>query len=167
MVGAGGFADPPALTPVEARQQGPETARRLLKGIQELGTQAAHRLQGSPDLPESKAAETSKARLSSGGAASESDPGSRDFSLNGSKAEGLSQEGIQSMASTSGQSGSYRLLEQKTSVQTNRTCLIPQYHENNLKAVRLCNKIECRKNQVVIATWKSLSKIRSIARCRS
>ena len=105
MLHAGGFADPPPLTAVEARQQGSDSPSKFLIGIQELGSQAVHRLQGSPDLPPTTS-DSSKARLSSGGAASTSDPGSRDFNLKDSETESTpinSQEGDQERVSPSGQ----------------------------------------------------------------
>lgn len=78
---AGGFQDPPPLNALEAKQTTSSSTQDLLKGFKELSEQAVHRLQGSPDeLPPSSDGED-RARLQSGGAASKSDPGSRDFQL--------------------------------------------------------------------------------------
>ena len=103
---AGGFQDPPPLSAVEAKQEGSSSAKDLLKGFKELSEQALHRLQGSPELLPPSSGPSDSARLESGGAASKSDPGSRDFQLGDSGPEpsrGPGQVSNSTEPSTSGQ----------------------------------------------------------------
>ena len=90
---------------MQAKQEGISSPQDLLKGLKELGEQAMHRLQGLPELPPPGSDSSDSARLQSGGAASKSDPGSRDFQLKDAGPEpgrGPGQVSDSAEASTSG-----------------------------------------------------------------
>ena len=80
----GGFQDPPPRSSSDAADGQASRPGNLAKGIQELGDEALQRLQGHPDVSDGEGREqglSDGAHLDSGGAASKSDPGSRDFRL--------------------------------------------------------------------------------------
>ena len=105
---AGGFEDPPPTSSLDSTEENPETPGTFLKGFQELGAEALHSMQGQPNVAPSAGSSqplSDSARLDSGGAASKSDPGSRDFSLRDSTAEAARGPGQVSEAAEASTSG--------------------------------------------------------------